>query len=390
MLLDEGLQMPAPLTRRRALRREESPAPVGPGPVYAAAPLGYAHPRRQEERLLRRGVHIFAASAVLLLAAPRPGLTQPAAATPPSAAQLSAARQLFGEALEAEDRGDWKGALERYERISKITVSPTLYFHLGTCHQALGNIVEAINAFELASQEAQKKRDREVAKESKAQLDKLRPKVAFLTLEILPAGLDDVSISLDGMPIRAALAGTAMPINPGKRRLVVRSETHEKVVELDVDATAGGASTITADLGAKKVVAPPPPLVVVLPPPPPKVIVAPPPPPDRLPAYLVGGGAVALGVGALATGLLAHSKYLTYIEQNADPARYPRAQRVELRDSGQTLALVSTALTVGAVLAGGVSIYFFTSPPGGARPAKAALSPWVGPEGAGLTLSGDL
>ncbi len=342
--------------------------------------------------MLRRGVHIFAASAVLLLAAPRPGLTQPAAATPPSAAELSAARQLFGEALEAEDRGDWKGALERYERISKITVSPTLYFHLGTCHQALGNIVEAINAFELASQEAQKKRDREVAKESKAQLDKLRPKVAFLTLEIVPQGLDDVSISLDGMPIRAALAGTAMPINPGKRRLVVRSETHEKVVELDVDATAGGASTITADLGAKKVVAPPPPpQIVVLPPPPPKVIVAPPPPPpDRLPAYLVGGGAVALGAGALATGLLAHSKYLTYIEQNADPARSPRAQRIELRDSGQQLALVSTALTVGAVLAGGVSIDFFTSPPGSARPAKAALSPWVGPEGAGLSVAGDL
>ena len=352
--------------------------------------------------MLRGGVYVCAAAALLLLAAPRPALAQPAAppptaeAAPPSAAELSAARQLFGEALDAEDHGDWKGALERYERIRKVTVSPVLYFHLGACHEALGNVVEAINAYELASQEAQKKRDREVAKESKAQLDKLRPRVALLTLTLVPAGMDDVSISLDGTPIRAALAGTAMPINPGKRHLVVRSESHEKVVELDLDAAAGSASSITADLGAKKAVAPALPDKGVVPaaPPLPKVIVAPPPPPppapNRTPAYLVGGGALALGAGALVTGLLAHGKYTTYIEQNAKPEQFPKVQRVELRDSGRALAVVSTALTLGAIVAGGVSVYLFTSPPRAARPAKAALSPWIGPGVGGLSLAGEL
>jgi hypothetical protein len=326
-------------------------------------------------------------------AAPPPA----AEAAPPSAAELSAARQLFGEALDAEDHNDWKGALERYERIRKITVSPVLYFHLGACHEALGDVVEAINAYELASQEAQKKRDREVAKESKAQLDKLRPRVATLTLTLLPAGMDDVSISLDGSPIRAALAGTAMPINPGKRHLVVRSASHEKVVELDLDAGAGSTSTITADLGAKKAVAPALPDKGLVPPPPPlpKVIVAPalpppPPPANRTPGYLVGSGAVALGAGALVTGLLAHGKYTTYIEQNAKPEQFPKVQRVELRDSGRALAVVSTALTLGAVVAGGVSVYLFTATPRAARPAKAALSPWIGPGVGGLSLAGEL
>ena len=155
--------------------------------------------------MLRGGVYVCAASALLLLAATSPALGQPAGPAPASAAELSAARQLFGEALQAKDHGDWKGALERYERISKITVSPVLYFHMGACHEALGHVVEAINAYELASQEAQKKRDREVGKESKAQLDKLRPQVAFLTLTLLPEGMEDVSISLDGTPVRTAL-----------------------------------------------------------------------------------------------------------------------------------------------------------------------------------------
>lgn len=356
--------------------------------------------------MLRGGVYVCAAAALLLLAAPRPALAQaappapPGAAepAPPSAAELSAARQLFGEALDAEDHGDWKGALERYERIRKVTVSPVLYFHLGACHEALGNVVEAINAYELASQEAQKKRDRDVAKESKAQLDKLRPRVALLTLTLLPEGMDDVSIALDGTPIRAALAGTAMPINPGKRHLVVRSESHEKVVELDLDAAAGSASSITADLGAKKAVAPALPDKGVVPPPPPlplKVIVAPPPQApapaaNRTPAYLVGGGALALGAGALVTGLLAHGKYTAYIEQNAKPEQFPKVQRVELRDSGRALAVVSTALTLGAVVAGGVSVYLFTATPRAARPVKAALSPWIGPGVGGLSLVGEL
>lgn len=352
--------------------------------------------------MLRRGVHgalpIALPIALLLLAAPRlasaqagsPAEGKAAAPAPPTAAELSAARQLFGEALDAEDRSDWKGALERYERIRTITVSPVLYFHIGTCHQALGDVVEAINAFELAQQEALRKRDREVAKESKVQLDKLRPKVAWLTLRILPADVDDVNISLDGAPIRAALAGAAMPINPGKRHLVVRSATHENVVEQDLEASSGGSSTITADLGPKKTVTvappPPPPLetpkqVVVTPPPPP-----PPPPPNRVPSFIVGGGAVALGAGALVTGLMAHGKYVTYLEQNADPARYPRAARSELRDEGQALGLASTGLTLGALVAGGVAVYLFTNPPGRARSASSAIAPWAGPSGAGLTL----
>jgi hypothetical protein len=205
-----------------------------------------------------------------------------------------------------------------------------------------------------------------------------------------------VIITLDGTPIRAALAGTAMPINPGKRHLVVRSDTHEKVFEVDVNAASGESAAVSADLGPKKVVAPPP-VAVIAPPPPLKATIpsplppAAPPPVNRTSAFIAGGGAAALGIGALVTGLLAHGKYVTYLEQNADPEHYPRAARADLRDSGQVLALASTVLTLGAAVAGGVTIYLFSASPRGSQPAKkTALSPWVGPGGAGVFVSGAL
>jgi hypothetical protein len=342
------------------------------------------------------------ATAVLvaaLSAVPRFAFAAPPVAGPePTAAELASARQLFAEALAAQDQGRCGDALPIYQRIAKITVSPVLYLRIGTCNEALGHVVEAINAFELAAQEAEKKRDVDVGKESRAHLAKLRPKVARLAVNV-PTDADGVEITIDDRPVSAALAGATMLVDPGRRHLVVRAANYDRAFETDVTAAAEQPATITADLGKRKVAA-----LVPAPVPVPVLLAAKPaaePAPaaplesaaDRVPGAVIGGLTGAVGVGALVSGLVAHAKFDQYVSENSNPQPGSHAARESLRDSGEAAALVSTVLTGAFIVGAGVTAYLLASPPrkgGTATPKRAAFSPWIGATGGGLVVRGEL
>jgi hypothetical protein len=344
-----------------------------------------------------RATALLIAALALLGAVPRLAFAQPvaAAAPEPTAPELATARLLFAEALAAQDQGRCVEAVAIYERIAKITVSPVLYLRIGTCHESLGHVVEAINAFELATQEAEKKRDTAVATEARAHLARLRPKVAHLAVQV-PADAEGIAITLDDRPVSAALAGATMVVDPGRRHVVVRASNYEKAFETDVAATAEQPSTVTADLGKKKAMAPviaPAPLATksVAEP-----VKAPPPEPvaNRIPGAIAGGVTGAVGLGALISGLIAHAKFDEFVMENANPRPGSLAERQQLRDSGEAAALASTVLT-GVFLAGaGVTAYLLVNPPRRSVPASAArrpaLSPWIAATGGGLVVRGDL
>ncbi|MEP7122090.1 MAG: hypothetical protein ABJE95_14320 [Byssovorax sp.] len=338
-----------------------------------------------------------------LAAAPRVALAgPPAPAAEPTAAELATARLLFAEALTAQDQGRCVDAIPIYERIAKIAVSPVLYLRIGTCNETLGRVVEAINALELATQEAEKKRDVEVAKESRAHLIKLRPKVARLAVKV-PEGAEGVEITLDGRAVSAALAGTTMLVDPGRHHVVVRAASHEKAFEVDVAAAPEQPTTVTADLGAKKIAAPAP--AIAPPPPPIPVPLAPRLPPEpvkqlppepqvnRVPGAVAGGVTAALGVGALISGLIAHARFDEFLMENASPRPGSLAGRQRLHDSGEAAALVSTVLTAAFVVGAAVTVVLLANPPrkGSATTAnRAGLSPWMTATGGGLVLGGAL
>ncbi len=322
----------------------------------------------------------------------------PAAANGPTAAELATARQLFAEALAAQDQGRCGDAILIYERIAKIAVSPVLYLRLGTCNEALGRVVEAINAFELATQEAEKKRDTEVIAESRAHLVKLRSKVARLAVHV-PTDADGVEIAIDGRPVSAALAGATMLVDPGRRHVVVRAANYEKAFEADVAAAPEQPAMVTADLG-KKIAAPtpaiaPPPAAPLAPKPASDPVKALPPeaPPDRIPGAIAGGVTAAVGLGAVISGLSAHAKFGEFLTENANPKPGSRASRERLHDSGQAAALVSTVLTGAFVVGAGVTVYLLANPPrktSAVAARRTAFAPWIASTGGGLVVGGDL
>lgn len=336
-----------------------------------------------------------------LAAAPRLALAQPAAAAAPepTAPELATARLLFAEALAAQDQGRCAEAVAIYQRIAKITVSPVLYLRIGTCHESLGHVVEAINAFELATQEAEKKRDTAVATEARAHLARLRPKVAHLAVQV-PADAEGIAIILDDRPVSAALAGATMVVDPGRRHVVVRASNYERAFEADVAATAEQPSTVTADLGKKKAIASVSAAVIAPAPlaskPVAEPVKAPPPEPaaNRIPGAIAGGVTGAVGLGALISGLIAHAKFDEFVMENANPRAGSLAGRQRLRDSGEAAALASTVLTGVFIAGAGVTAYLLVNPPRRSLAASAArrpaLAPWIAATGGGVVVRGDL
>jgi hypothetical protein len=351
------------------------------------------------KRLLRATALLLAA----LSAAPRVAFAAPPApASEPTAAELATARQLFGEALTAQDQGRCADAIPIYERIARIAVSPVLYLRIGTCNESLGRVVEAINALELATQEAEKKHDKEVAAESRAHLAKLRPKVARLAVQV-PEGAEGVEITIDGRAVSAALAGATMLVDPGRRHVMVRAANHEKAFEADVATAAERPSTVTADLGKKKVAAPaiaPPPAVAAAPAPiPPKVVTEPVKPspveaqPNRVPGAIAGGVTLGVGLGALISGLIAHAKFDEFLMENSNPKPLSHDARQRLHDSGEAAALVSTVLSGAFVVGAGVTVVLLVNPPhksSATTARRASLSPWITAAGGGLVVGGEL
>jgi hypothetical protein len=256
---------------------------------------------------------------------------------------------------------------------------------MAVCHEGLGQLVEAVNAYELAAGAAEARREIALAKESQARIQKIRGRIAQLTITI-PRDAEGAQIEIDGQPISAALAGAAVPVNPGERRVVVRARNYRGVFEATVHAQPGAAAEVPATLGEK--VAPAGPRRAAAPSRP-----APAPPPEQslTPGFIAGGTALALTVGAVATGIAAYDLRETYLEKNASPEPGSLADREALRDRGQALAITSTALTGGALLAAGVATYLFwpSSSPAAGKP-SASVSPWVGPDGAGFGVRGAL
>lgn len=311
----------------------------------------------------------------------------PARAAPPSPAELAAARQLFGEGLRASDAGRWREALGAFQRVERIITSPQVHYQIGVCHERLGELVEALNEFEMAIQEAEVKRAPDVVRESRAHADAIRRKVARVVIRV-PPDAKGVSVTIDGRPIHVALLGTAMPVNPGDRAIAVRAENYASAFTTTLRLGPNDERAIDATLGEKKKK---PTATAHPPPPPPTAAPSPPPLPKRsyVPVIITGSVTFALTVGATATGIAAHADYTQYIRENATPPTTPKAEREALRSAGIGKAWASTALTLASLAGAGVTIYFVVRAPESPGP-RVSWAPWASPDGGGVSLRGSL
>ena len=103
-------------------------------------------------------------SVALVVAAtsiPLPALTAPEARTSKSA--IDRARAQFQQGLALETAGDWTGALDLFQQVALVKLTPQVRFHIGLCEEHLGHLVAALGDYELAAHEADEAKVAEVS-----------------------------------------------------------------------------------------------------------------------------------------------------------------------------------------------------------------------------------
>jgi hypothetical protein len=307
-----------------------------------------------------------------------------------SAADIAQARQLFNQGEDLRNNGDTKGALEKFKAAHALAGTPITGVELGRTYMQLGQLVEAHETFlsiaRIPVLKEETPRSTAARKEAAQLADLVAPRIPSVSITITGGPPDQVSVSIDGVPVPAAALTSPRLLDPGPHTIVATvggargessvqlKEGETKPVELKLAPApaASQGSTQETPAGSSS----------------PAAAEAPPPVRGGLgPLVYVGGGVavVGLGVGAV-TGLMAMSK-ASSVKDACNGTTCPRSVDGDL-SSGRTLGNVSTIAFVvgGAGLATLIVGLVLHNRHGSESTAQTAwVTPWVGVASAGVS-----
>jgi tetratricopeptide (TPR) repeat protein len=152
----------------------------------------------------------------------------------PSPAELEQARAEFAEGLRLEEFRDFVGALERFERVAAVKVTPQVRFHRALCLEKLGRWTDARAEFVRARDSAigNAPELELVRRNSDAHIQVLDQRMPTLTLTLRPL---TARVMLDARVIPSGLGTRPIPLDPGPHVLRVTATGYRELVEqLDV------------------------------------------------------------------------------------------------------------------------------------------------------------
>jgi hypothetical protein len=311
-------------------------------------------------RSSRRGVRACGSllAVVAALSVGLPPLT--VAAQQPSKQAQQEAGSRFRKGLDLFKDGDYQAALIEFRRAYELAPNFNVLYNIGQVYFQLQDYPNALNALERYMNEGGANVPASRRGEVERDIEKLKSRVANLEITVNVA---DAEIALDDAPIGKSPLAKPVMVSAGKHKLTVSKTGFTSATKL-VEVASGDTPKITLELVENKgpvisiepppnptVTAPPPPTSTVPPPPPVE-----PPPPRSIPwaGWAVTGG---LTVGAVVTGVLAlgaSSDLKTERESAAATAESLSTAKSKV----QTFALVTDILAGGAIVAGGVTLYF--------------------------------
>jgi hypothetical protein len=222
----------------------------------------------------------------------------PSTARAQTAEELAEARKTFNEGKELEKKSSWSAALEKFQKVAAVKMTPQVRFHIALCEENLGKLVSALRGFELAAEEAKQlgSSAAEVAQNAPPRAELLRKRIG--TLQVNVGGRVRTSrVLLDGAPLAASAFGTAIQLDPGAHVVEVKDAAgkvtfHQEALLEEKSAEKIDVTVDDPEPVVEKPKAPPPP----------------PPPPSRAPIYAAGAVGAAFLVGsAVFYGLRASS-----------------------------------------------------------------------------------
>jgi hypothetical protein len=311
-------------------------------------------------------------------------LAAPGASAQVSAADRETARSAMQEGRDLRDKGDLKGALQRFKTADDIMHVPTTSLEVARAQVALGLLIEALDTIAaihkttpLADDPAPFKEARVKADELDAQVEGRVPSLA-ITVTGAAEG-ESPAISVDGVSLPAALGGVPRKVDPGHHVVTARAASGQAKEEVDVAEgekkdvalvlVAGGEGTEGDNNAPNEPGAEGPHNVV------------------HSPGPLTYGGIVVGGIGLVVgsvTGVMTLSKASTVKTECNNPTKTCTGSAISDLNSGNSLATVSTigfaVAGAGAVVAV-VSLIVGHRAPGAAPASAPPADPDAAPAG---------
>jgi hypothetical protein len=298
-----------------------------------------------------------------------------------TAQDIETARQLYNQGIELRDKGDVKGALDKFRAAHALGNTPVTGIELCKTYASLKQPVEArevcLGVARIPPLPQETQRSQEARAEAARVAEAEKPKIGSVRVKLtgLPPGREAL-VLVDGAAIPPAALGEPRAINPGSHVITAKvgsgaetrltfdtREGESKDLDVKVDAPPEAAEARPAQGGPAPAAQPQE-----------KKNTA------AIAAFAVAGVA---GLVGLVTGLKAMSD-----ESNLDKECTAKKCGTEYHDdlsSAQTWGNVSTAFFVisGVAAVGGV-IAVLTAPKAAPRTASSNVTPVVGLGGVGL------
>ena len=163
--------------------------------------------------------------AALIVAA---SLSAGAPARGQSAADVSAARDLFVEGSTLSASGNWAEAQKRFERSLKLKRAAITFYSLAVVETHTGRLVEALEHFRAFLAEPSAPATKGYEAPATAAIAELEHKVAHCTLIVTPKDLPELTVTIDGDPVPPAALGLARLVNPGTHTVAASARGFRK------------------------------------------------------------------------------------------------------------------------------------------------------------------
>lgn len=314
-------------------------------------------------------------------------LLRPTWASAQTETRAAVADALYRQARDLMAAGKYDEACPKFAQSQQLDPATGTLLNLAACHEKQGKLTTAWLEYSDAVVAARRDAREDRVQYASERAHELEPKLSRLTLLLAPeADAPGLTIELDGASVGRAVIGAPTPVDPGTH--TVRASAPGKKPQLfsvEIGAIADQQSLTIPKLedGPPEEAAPP-----AAPTTPPGAVVIPPGSPtagDELgnrpiptSAYVTGGITLALAASAGVIGL-------AYLNKRAD-AKQASPTAARSREQALTYGRINLGLWIGTAVAAGVTTYLYVTRP--ERKTALRVTPWLGPEIAGLGVAG--
>jgi hypothetical protein len=148
----------------------------------------------------------------------------PAFAQESDANARAAARKLGTAGIDAYNAQDFPSAADKLDRAYKILKAPSLGLWSARAFVKLGRLLEASERYlevtRLSTVEGDQRIQEQAKVDARKEYDTLTPRISGLVVKLEGATASQVSISVDGKPLKSELVGESTPMDPGAHKVL--------------------------------------------------------------------------------------------------------------------------------------------------------------------------